>query len=325
MKKNKILATLVLSAIMIVSTQVNVFATPQLEGLTNEQKIQVLDNEIITSIDKVDNLKKDIENKEKELKDKYDNLVETNTEYRKQKKSIDIKSKNINKNDNLKILDLILSSDNLGDFFQTLDLSKKIIKENNKTIKQLDEKENLLLKQQEELKKELDKLNEDKETLEESQKELESKKKEIEEEISRLAISRSSAIGNLNQTLPILDKPASDKATSVLNEAYKYIGVPYVWGGTTPSGFDCSGFTSYVYRNSVGVSLPRVSQSQQNFGARVSISDIEPGDLVFFGSPAYHVGIYLGNGQYIHAPNTGDVVRIATLNPSTVSSVSRVI
>ncbi len=116
----------------------------------------------------------------------------------------------------------------------------------------------------------------------------------------------------------------SETANKVIATAKQYLGVPYVWGGTSPSGFDCSGFVQYVYR-SVGVSLPRVSRDQQNVGTRISPSQVQPGDLVFNGSPAYHVGIYIGGGQYIHAPQTGDVVRIMPYNPSKFSSAARVL
>jgi len=113
-------------------------------------------------------------------------------------------------------------------------------------------------------------------------------------------------------------------ADKIIAKAKQYLGVPYVWGGTSPRGFDCSGFTQYVF-GSAGISLPRVSRDQQNVGTRISPSQVQPGDLVFNGSPAYHVGIYIGGGQYIHAPQTGDVVKIASYNPSKFTSAARVL
>ncbi|WP_078414292.1 C40 family peptidase [Priestia abyssalis] len=116
----------------------------------------------------------------------------------------------------------------------------------------------------------------------------------------------------------------SGEANKVIATAKQYLGVPYVWGGTTPSGFDCSGFTQYVFR-SVGINLPRVSRDQQNVGTRISLNEVQPGDLVFRGNPAYHVGIYIGGGQYIHAPQTGDVVKISAYNPSKFTTATRVL
>lgn len=101
----------------------------------------------------------------------------------------------------------------------------------------------------------------------------------------------------------------------IVNYARQFKGVPYVWGGTSPSGFDCSGFTSYVYRNAAGISLPRQSKAQANVGTYIgSKGSLQPGDLVFFGSPTHHVGIYTGNGNYIHSPQTGDVVKEVPMN-----------
>ena len=98
----------------------------------------------------------------------------------------------------------------------------------------------------------------------------------------------------------------------VVGIAMRYLGVPYVWGGSTPRGFDCSGLVSYVFAQ-IGVSLPHSSYSQFGMGTAVSISELQPGDLVFF-TGASHVGIYIGGGQFIHAPHTGDVVKISSLS-----------
>ena len=99
--------------------------------------------------------------------------------------------------------------------------------------------------------------------------------------------------------------------TGVVGIAMRYLGVPYVWGGASPSGFDCSGLVMYVY-GQMGVSLPHYTGAQWNVGVPVSRSDLQPGDLVFFDGLG-HVGIYIGGGQFIHAPHTGTVVQISSL------------
>ena len=102
-------------------------------------------------------------------------------------------------------------------------------------------------------------------------------------------------------------------SSEIIKIASEYLGIPYVWGGTTPSGFDCSGFTSYVFRN-FGVNLPRVSRSQATVGAKVDYANLQPGDLVFFGSGSIsHVGIYIGNGNMVHSPRPGKSVEISSM------------
>ena len=99
--------------------------------------------------------------------------------------------------------------------------------------------------------------------------------------------------------------------SGVVEIAMRYLGVPYVWGGASPSGFDCSGFVLYVYAQ-LGVSLPHYAASQYGYGSPVPKEALEPGDLVFFDNLG-HNGIYVGGGQFIHAPHTGDVVKISSL------------
>jgi peptidoglycan DL-endopeptidase CwlO len=100
----------------------------------------------------------------------------------------------------------------------------------------------------------------------------------------------------------------------VVGIAMQYLGTPYVWGGASPGGFDCSGFVMYVY-SQVGVYLPHLAAGQYNYGTPVSQDELQPGDLVFFDGLG-HVGIYIGGGQFVHSPHTGDVVKISSLSDS---------
>lgn len=101
-------------------------------------------------------------------------------------------------------------------------------------------------------------------------------------------------------------------AGSPVETALAYHGIPYLWGGATPAGFDCSGLIMYVYRQH-GVDLPHYSGSQFMLGEKIAPASLMPGDVVFFGSPIHHVGMYIGAGYFLHAPRTGDFVKISLL------------
>jgi len=118
----------------------------------------------------------------------------------------------------------------------------------------------------------------------------------------------------LDWTMPSVGAPLGVEAVSI---AEQYLGVPYRWGGSSPSGgFDCSGLTMYVYAQ-LGIQLPHYAAAQWNEGAQIDPSELEPGDLVFF-EPGLdgpgHVAIYAGGDQIIEAPHAGDVVKFATLS-----------
>ena len=111
---------------------------------------------------------------------------------------------------------------------------------------------------------------------------------------------------------PSSSNGVNEKANKALAFCKSKLGTPYLWGGTGPR-YDCSGLMMKAYA-SVGISIPRTSKQQSTFVKPVSKSNLQVGDLVFFGSPVHHVGMYCGNNQYIHAPKTGDVVKISSLS-----------
>ncbi len=129
----------------------------------------------------------------------------------------------------------------------------------------------------------------------------------------RAAAASAAAAGDA-PTVPtnLPNPPASTLGGQAVAIAERYLGVPYVWGGASPAGFDCSGLTMYVY-GQLGVSLPHNAAAQYASLPHVSESDLEPGDLVFFDG-LNHVGIYIGGGSIIHAPHTGTVVQISSLS-----------
>jgi len=109
------------------------------------------------------------------------------------------------------------------------------------------------------------------------------------------------------------DSSASGRAAAAFSAAQSKIGTPYVYGATGPSSYDCSGLTSWAYAQA-GVSIPRTSEAQSGIGTRLTRGQLQVGDLVFFFNDLHHVGLYAGNGQVLHAPRTGTVVRYESMD-----------
>jgi cell wall-associated NlpC family hydrolase len=123
------------------------------------------------------------------------------------------------------------------------------------------------------------------------------------------ALSLPSTLGGV----PVSGMAANLSAAGAVKQAASKLGKPYVWGATGPSAFDCSGLMQWAYKQ-LGVSLPRTSAAQSQFGTPVSKSELRPGDLVFFYSPVSHVGMYLGNGKILHASEPGQPVKVSDMS-----------
>ena len=113
---------------------------------------------------------------------------------------------------------------------------------------------------------------------------------------------------------------------NIVQLAMRYMGVPYVWGGEQPDGFDCSGFVGYVFKSAASLTLPRVSSAQATFKPKISSMNMKKGDLVFFnttGKGISHVGIYMGNRQFIHASSGSKRVTVSSLDSNYYSKTFR--
>lgn len=116
--------------------------------------------------------------------------------------------------------------------------------------------------------------------------------------------------------------PASGRAKAAVATALAQVGKKYRWGGTGPGAFDCSGLTRFAMA-AAGVSEPHSASAQRQAGPSIARGDLQPGDLVFFGSPAYHVGMYVGGGQMVHAPGAGRSVRVDSVDQPGYSGAIR--
>ncbi|MBP2033363.1 cell wall-associated NlpC family hydrolase [Clostridium algifaecis] len=311
LKKN--IALIVMT--LIISFPFNTFASPvsnTSDAIT--QNCNNLNDGIEAKIEKMDN---DIETNMRILNGYNDNLKKLNNDITENKKDIEALDNNIKglndivgkrlrnmyeTNFGIEYLDFLLSSKNASDAFDRLDMSKTLIDYDKNNIKKLENNKQIREKSEKKLEKDKSDVSKLKNDI---SKKIEILKQQKQNEKKLLEVLNSSSSNSSKL------KFTSDN--NIVNYALSFLGVPYVWGGTTPSGFDCSGFVQYVYAH-FGISIPRISQDQQNHGTAVKDrKDLQPGDLVFFGTPAYHVGMYIGDGKYVEAPHTGDVVKIAEL------------
>lgn len=335
---NKRTLSVAIALTLALSTGANVLAAPSTPSSSTslaqvkqqkqdlEIKAEKLDNQITQTMDGLDNNKKNIDSVSNNIKQTQADIDSTQKNIESQQKVFNQRAKAMYVNGMSSYLGVILNADNLNDFISRVDNVKKVMGFDKNVIKNLEDKKeqlangkqqlnsenNKLLALKSENEKKLAKLNSDKETAKNVIASLDAQEKSLEIADSETLKAVASAASNIKQSASRGESSIAS-SNAIVAYACNFLGVPYVWGGTSPSGFDCSGLVYYVYAH-FGVNLPRTSEDQQNVGTPVSRDQLQPGDLVFFGSPAYHVGIYVGDGQFINAPKSGDVVKIASLD-----------
>lgn len=277
---------------------------------------------------KIENIKTEIENKEKEIEKTEETIVGDAEELKKRVRST-------YKNGNDITLDIVFDAESFSDLMYRHELIRNVTGYELRAIDRTKEAKKTLVNCKKDLEKEVENLSTLKEDLQKQIESTESEKVEHQkvkteaEAVSKQYADQLKVIyGEVEAKSQILQaqinagvkvtstgETVSETALAILKEANNHLGKKYVWGATGPNTFDCSGLTQYVY-GKIGISLTRTTYTQVRQGQYVAPKDVQPGDLVFFGSirSPHHVGIYAGDGMFIHAPQTGDVVKYSKLS-----------
>ncbi|MBU3099152.1 MULTISPECIES: C40 family peptidase [Clostridium] len=253
-------------------------------------------------------------------------------------------------------VEILLDSNGVGDLISRVENIKNIVEYDKKIIKGLNDKKEAIELTQKSLnankvkvlalkvsnENKLDKLSAEKKVqsklIVESKKQQELHKDEISQtskydvvmntqSVKQITPSRGNMVRDVVEAQPSTRESAqqssSTSSNAIIEYAKTFLGTPYAWGANGPNTFDCSGFTKYVYAH-FGIDMGRTTYDQIDQGKYVSRGNLQAGDLVFFGTGSpHHVGIYVGNGSYIHAPQTGEVVKISQMTRSDYMSARR--
>jgi len=346
----KRIKNLTIALVFALTTNSAVFAQPSLNNSNRQSQFQSiegnienLDNQIGDILHKIDDNKNQIDKTQKNMKVAENELKISQDNIKKEQDLYNLRIRAIYINGSDGYLNVLLDSKGLGDFISRIDMVKKIVEFDNKIIISYKTKQSEVINKRDKLTLENKRLlalksdNEKKLTQLNSDKD--KQKKLIAQSSSQLRMYASAEqaavsgavrqVSNIRNSAPKLSLSRGGSAISgnnVIAYASNYLGTPYVWGGTAPNpGFDCSGFTQYVYSH-FGVPIGRTTYDQINDGVGVSRDQLQPGDLVFFGSKGNptHVGVYVGDGAYIHSPRTGDVIKVSSVDRSDFISGRRV-
>lgn len=330
--KNKYKITILAALLFftgMTSNNLHAFAEP--EDLTPEQiiqNIQEYDSKIEENMDKLNDLKNEIAEKENDIKDNKEQLILAEEKVEEKDEQLSERLRGIQTSGgvsatSMKYLDVLFSSGDVLDVLKKASLISQICTSDTNLLLEAKESKEELIEIKTNIEKENEELQKNKEEVEKQIKDLEDQKEKLLKYVEENSLLLSNGADIF---VPItLPSDISEQAKALIEESEKYLKVPYLWGGESPEGFDCSGLMQYVFR-SQEIDIPRVSEEQQSFAKPISMAEIKPGDLVFNkSSQSTHVGMYIGDDMFIHAPHTGDIVKITKLSTSNMKYAGRVI
>jgi len=299
-----------------------VFAEPTVNELRDgkaaaEEKIEKLESEMTGVMANINETERELVKVGQQIIEAEEDLEKAEKREKKQYEAMKSRIVAMYENGNSSMLVTILEAGSVAEMLQQAEnvqaihaYDRKQLQEYVETKEEIESLKVSLEDDMEVLQKKQKRLSEDKKELDGMIADLESKVDDFDTRIQRAATAAATNTNSNNTSNEQYVPPVgTGGGAAIVAEAYKYLGVPYVWGGASMSGVDCSGLVMLAHR-AIGVSLSHYSGSIGSGGRSVSRAEALPGDVVCYSG---HVGIYLGNNQMIHAPQTGDVVKVVTV------------
>lgn len=326
-----VLTTAAAAAVALSSQAANAAPSEKPSKDEVKSKVDKLYEEAEKATEKYNGAKEKQEKLEKEISTLQDNVARGQDELNQLREGIGLAASAQYRSGGIdSSLQLFLSADP-DDYLDKASTLDQLSAQQVDSLKKIQDKQRSLAQQRQEATGKLEDLSSTRETLKKKKDEVKGKLAEAQQLLNSLTAAEKAALeeeenrASRASERSALDAqtgssgggsvaPSSGRASSAYAAAQSVIGSPYVYGASGPSSFDCSGLTSWAYAQA-GMTIPRTSQAQANAGQRIySQSDLKVGDLVIFYGDLHHVGFYAGNGQVLHAPRTGTVVRYESIN-----------
>ena len=330
----RLLALILVASILLLSSSSATQATPAIDKAKAEAQallnlIDKLDEELSAATEDYDYAAQQLEDTQAQVAKTTANIAKAEKDLQSEQDQFNQRMVNIYKAGRLNILNVLLGSNSFSDLVSRVDQWQRFGKQDSTLVDQIATYKKDVADRKVELVAQLQQQQQDATKAQTAKgkvlaqlKKQEKALKGKEAQVTALKKAEAARQAKLAAQARARQKFLASRPGIVIGTAMKYLGVPYVWGASSPSGFDCSGLVKYCYAK-VGISLPHSSAMQYNYGTHVSRNQLKPGDLVFFYNPIHHVGIYIGNGNMINA--TGTHVQIGTIWKSSYYGATRLL